>query len=140
MTPHAILLAAIHSVKTPETKNRLEEITWAPDYAEPSYSLSRPDTKAGIYLGNWNPPTKYDPVFQQQVSVIDGNILPRLKKVLEKVGADIEWSDEWAFCHDCSKIGRTQPDGWFWQSSLIVDLAEGSCLCKECHNRNQETR
>lgn len=135
MKVYTILFAAIRSAKTPETKNRLEEITWAPDYAEPGYSLASPDKKAGIYLGNWNPPTTYDPVLQRQVTVLDGRILPRVKEALEKAGANTEWCDEWALCHDCSKIARTVSDGYDWQSSLIVNLTEASCLCKECHSQ-----
>lgn len=129
MTPNRIIEAAKNSATTRETRNRLEEITSYPGYVEPGYS----DPKEGIYLSNWNAPSVYDPVRQCRVEVEDGDIIPRLKNALEAVGANTEWSDEWTFCHDCSCIGRTISDGYGWKPSLVINLTEGSCLCKDCH-------
>lgn len=126
-----ILKAALNSATTDETRRRLEEISWAPGYAEPGYE--DPKDKKGVYLGNWNAPDYYDPVQRCRIDYPDGHLLPRLKEALEKAGADTEWEDEWACCDDCGRIARTIPDWIGWQSVLIYNLSEGSCLCRGCY-------
>lgn len=131
MKPYTILEAARNSATTDETRRRLEEISWAPGYAEPGYD--DPKDKKGVYLGDWNAPDYYDSVQQCRVDYPDGHLLPQLKETLEKTGADTEWDDEWARCHDCGRIARTIPNRIGWQSVLIYNLSEGSCLCRGCY-------
>ncbi len=126
MKCYRILEAANNSAKTRETKNRLEEITWAPGYAEPGYSCG----PEGIYFGNWNEPDNYDSVMKDRVPVSDANILPRLGDCLEKNGAEVEWSDEWSTCSDCGKAMRTSPDSFWWKFAGVEK--KGEYYCKEC--------
>jgi hypothetical protein len=139
MTPHRILQAAINSAITPATRNRLEEITWAPHYVEPGYDSPDPINlvvikKKGIYFGNWNEVTFYSAESTMRFTYADGNLLPRLMRALEKSGASIEWSDEWTTCDECGGAMRTQPDGHSWTPSYIYTEANSSCLCSECYD------
>jgi hypothetical protein len=131
MKPDTILEAARNSATTDETRHRLEEISWAPGYVEPG--CIEPKNEKGVYLGDWNAPDFYDPVQRCRVDYQDGHLLPRLKAALEKAGADTEWDDEWARCHDCGCIARTIPDWMGWKPFLIYNLSEGSCLCRDCY-------
>lgn len=93
-------------------KYRVEEIRFAPDYAEPGYG---PAGK-GILLANWN-----------KVEV--DRTMVRLGDIIERLGYQTEWSDEWVECDDCGKTFRTIPNCYFWEQSGI-DGEE--CLCREC--------
>lgn len=157
MKAHTILQAAINSARTPETKNRLEEISWSPGYAEPGYSITCPNHEAGvvcdcgkckllrkgeklpgIYFGNWNEPETYK-VFDVQVKVSDSKILPRLARALEKAGAEVEWNDEWRLCEECSLAFRCEPDNFWWKPSGVVDVDKGTCYCLECAKEKSDT-
>ncbi len=54
----------------------------------------------------------------------------RLGKALESIGVEIEWSDEWASCDECSKLVRTSADSHGWQPSYKQD--EDGIRCVEC--------
>lgn len=87
----------------------------ASDYAEPSYRLTSED--GAVVLGNWNP--KRFPSRNEDGEVIDPltkeeNMPERLASALEKIGADIEWFDEWVRCGECCKVFRSQPDSYSW--------------------------
>ncbi len=127
-TTDEILETARNSATTEATRNRLEEIRSYPGYAEPGCA----PTKV-VYLGDWNAPDFYDFAQGCRVEVQDGHLVPQLKEALEKAGVDTEWDDEWASCHDCGRIARTIPDWMGWQSFLIFNLSEGSCLCRDCY-------
>ena len=72
---------------------------FANEYGEPGYS----NPERGIILANWN------------------NVPKGLADWLEKLGYDLEWSDEWTidYNHGC-KAYRTAPSGYDWQSSVMV--------------------
>jgi hypothetical protein len=84
-------------------------------YAEPGYS----DPECGIIaLANWN---HYE----------------REARLLEALGVEIEWSDEWAMCDDCNKLVRTSPDSYCWMRSYWMD---DDCYiqCEECIDKDPE--
>lgn len=92
-------------------------------YAEPGYT----DPECGlIATGNWNEITSW---FDGQRTVIS-NIPKRLGDIFERMGIEIEWSDEWAACSDCQKLVRTQPDSYFWKPSFTLD--DDELVCLEC--------
>lgn len=62
--------------------------------------------------------------------------MQRIGVLLEKIGYDIEWSDEWAVCDDCYKGIRTSPDSYGWEPSFI--MGDGYLVCHECAIENLE--
>jgi hypothetical protein len=90
-------------------ESEIENLGWAPDYAEPGYTAG----KRGVLTANWN----YFP--------------SRIDKTLEQAGFSIEWSDEWATCEDCGKLVRTTGDCWGWQPAYVM---QGECtlVCLDC--------
>jgi hypothetical protein len=93
-------------------------------YAEPGYS-----TATGIIAtGNWNNVNTYDQTTQTSVRV--SSLPSRLGGVFEKLGIEIEWSDEWSECSDCGKLFRTQGDSYSWQPSYV--MGDGEIICHEC--------
>lgn len=84
------------------------DLQYAPDYAEPGY-----DCEKGVILGNWNDQTA-----------------SRIGKLLEKLGFELEWEDEWITCSDCGNALRCQPDCYSWQMSGAI--LDGECLCLCC--------
>lgn len=96
-------------------------------YAEPGYgSYLRDETV--VVLGNWNPkrwPRDGEPPLTPAESLPD-----RLGAALERVGADIEWLDEWDECRECHRAVRTQADSYSWQQSFIE--TDDGRVCHEC--------
>lgn len=119
MTPDLVIQAALRSAKTLEARSRISTIWFAGEYAEPGYS-----TDKGIFLGNWNNVTKWNE--ETQANEIVDNTPKRLGDILEAMGFELEWSDEWTSCESCGAIVRIHPDGYGWQPSY----ADGICL--EC--------
>lgn len=100
-------------------------------YAEPGYT----DPASGIIAtGNWNSVTKYEG--QIGASTVLDDTPELLSDLLEKLGVEIEWFDEWADCDECGKLVRTQPDGWDWHPSYQV--GDGWLECDECCSKRQE--
>lgn len=108
---------------------RIEDINInANGYAEPGYgSLSGEDV---IATGNWNVVDEYDRAGATRVPVKHGNLLPRLAEAFERLGIQIEWSDEWSDCSDCGKLFRTQGDSYSWQPSFAQ--VDDGYVCHEC--------
>lgn len=116
---HTAIEAASASAKTSEGRNRVEEVQLHFDgVVEPGYK-----DHAIVATGNWNDISK------TKHHDSDG-IMPRLGAVLEKLGVELEWSDEWDTCNECSKLFRTSPDSYGWQRSFAE--VDGSILCVEC--------
>lgn len=82
-------------------------------YAEPGYSGDL------IAFGNWN-----------GVNLSRTDAMPRLAAILERLGFQVEWSDEWARCSHCNKAVRTSPDSYGWTPSYIA--GDGELSCSEC--------
>jgi hypothetical protein len=132
MKAETILSAAKNSAKTQSTRDQLECITWAPKYVEPGYTCG----EAGIFFGNWNEVDRYDSALKKRVPEVDGSILPRLMKCLEKCGAEIEWSDEWTTCGECGGAVRTEPDSHWWKPSYRI--MDGEIICNTCAEEDEE--
>lgn len=91
------------------------------EYAEPGYL----DPESGmIALGDWNPRT-FDSPGKQDL------LMPRIGAILEKLGAELEWEDEWCSCEECGKIFRTEPDSHSWTRSYWAHEGIGY-YCRDC--------
>lgn len=94
-------------------------------YAEPGYGSD----DSVVVLGDWNP--------KRWASEGDAPLTPaerlpsRLARSLERVGANIEWLDEWTSCSECLRAVRTQPDSYSWQASFVV-TEDGDTFCLDC--------
>ncbi len=116
-----------------ESRNRLEEIQFYSEYAEPGYD----DPGSGIIaLGNWNNAQKKAEPPKYWVDADD--YVERVAYVLEKrYGAELEWCDEWCGCSECSKLIRTSPNSYQWSPSYYS--GDGEILCPECSQKNADT-
>lgn len=118
-----IIAAGLKSATTNRGRSQIESITICIGYAEPGYS----DPRSGlIAFGNWNAVTKYDG--DKFVTVDDAPA--RVAKLLEKLGVELEWSDEWTTCSACGKAIRTKPDSYSWQPSYTT--TDDGITCHEC--------
>ncbi len=91
------------------------------EYAEPGYE--NPDSQL-IATGNWNSQGGHNgkPV---------DNTMPRIAAILEKLGAELEWEDEWCSCEGCRKLFRTSPSSYSWKCSYWDSNGCG-LYCHEC--------
>ena len=115
-----------------EVSSRIEEIRIHADgYAEPGYT----DPECGlIATGNWNKVDTYNRDKKEREVISD---LPaRISALFEKMGVEIEWSDEWSECGGCNKLVRTSPDSYGWQPSFKV--GDGDLFCHECLKEDPE--
>lgn len=86
----------------------IEDMGWAEGYAEPGYT----DPARGILFANWN------------------HFSDKAGELLEQLGYELEWSDEWDTCGNCAKAVRTTADSHGWQPHFIIE--EGELTCLEC--------
>jgi hypothetical protein len=107
------------------TRNRLEDIQIHEEYAEPGY-----DSKGPILTGNWNP-ISWDKTKKED------DLIFRLGEILEKIGCELEWEDEWSTCADCSRLVRTEPDSYGWTPSYAI-LNECELVCADCIKENPD--
>ena len=122
-----LIEAAARLAKTREGRNRVEEINLnGVGYAEPGYGSAEGEDV--IAFGDWNTCSRYDREAGRSVDT-DG-VMPRLSEALERIGVEIEWSDEWCDCSDCGKAVRTSGDSYSWTPSFKAD--DGGLLCVEC--------
>lgn len=93
-------------------------------YADPAHGKS----DAVVVLGNWNP-ARY-PRGDEPPLTAEESIMPRLADALERVGAEIEWLDEWTSCGGCYKAVRTKPDSYAWRPGYAIVCND--FLCTAC--------
>jgi hypothetical protein len=105
--------------------SRIQDIRLCSSYAEPGYD--DPDSGC-IAFGNWNSITRWNR--ETKTSETIDETMPKLAKLLERMGVELEWIDEWAECCDCGRAVRTEPDSYSWIRSY-VDTDDGTC-CEEC--------
>lgn len=107
-------------------------------YAEPGYSS---DADAVVVLGDWNPrhvsgvtrsryedeslPARYESDDKRVTMPV------RLAAALERVGAEVEWSDEWTQCQECHRAVRTQADSYHWKPSYVY-VTDSGPICSDC--------
>jgi|SRR5215469_1199077 len=126
MTPKLVfnIIEKLQNHPNHQISNWANEVQWHEDYAEPGYSCG----KHGVVTGNWNNIDEYDPATKTRRDISD--IPERLSRVLEKLGVEIEWSDEWTSCSGCYKIVRTSGDSYSWQPSYVY--GDGEIYCHDC--------
>lgn len=113
------------NAKTSSGSSRCDEVWFAEGYAEPGY----PDPKGGVIaFGNWNDIADYSRGVNERRLLDDAPA--RLGHVLEAIGVELEWSDEWVQCEECGLAFRTSPDSYSWQQSGTLD--DGCCVCADC--------
>lgn len=101
----------------------IQDIRLHEGYAEPGY---RTPESGIIATGNWNDVTKY--VNDNRITISD--YPSRIARLFEKLGVEIEWSDEWTTCGNCYKLVRTSADSYGWQPSYV--MYDGELECAEC--------
>ncbi len=94
-------------------------------YAEPGYP-----SDAVVVLGDWNP---RHVAGEDRWNSTDPNVtMPvRLAKALERIGAEIEWCDEWSQCGECYRAVRTSENSYHWKPSYAW-IGEYGIVCHEC--------
>jgi hypothetical protein len=129
-----IIDAGLASTDNREARSRLDEIQLYPGYAEPGYGrLVDEHDEEIVAIGNWNTINRFDHDTNEFIAISD--IPKRVGDLLEKVGIEIEWSDEWTSCDECQKLVRTQPDSYCWTRSY-VDWPDG-LTCEECTDEGE---
>lgn len=120
----AILEAGRSSATTGSGRSQIDSfIVCTQGYSEPGYS----DPASGIIVfGNFNTVSRYD----GKTFVAIDEAPARVAKLLEKLGIELEWSDEWACCDQCGKGVRTKPDSYSWQPSHTS--TDNGITCHEC--------
>jgi hypothetical protein len=104
---------------------------WAHEYAEPGYG-------PGVaVMGNWNEPRWLERDLSDANKAKATRLWARMQSALEKVGAQLEWEDEWSSCGDCGRIVRTQGDSYSWQPSFAI-VNECELVCHECLESDPE--
>jgi hypothetical protein len=99
------------------------DVQFAGGCCEPDY-----DDKP-VALANWNSKSEYNQE-TKELKTID-NIMPRLAKVLEKMGYAIEWQDEWHTCDNCGKAVRSSADSYSWKRYFWI-AEDCNILCGNC--------
>ena len=118
-----------------EIKSRLEEITIYCDaensYAEPGYSAEV------VAIGNWNEIDAYNQITRSRDTI---STLPkRLGDALERLGVQIEWSDQWSSCSDCGRLVRTDADAMSWAPYYAQSgIENGEIVCLDCADHAAE--
>jgi hypothetical protein len=121
-----VLAAATNSARTNEARSRLSYLTFT-HYCEPGYG-DKP-----VVLGNWNDTGHWSREANRWVS--EDDTLPRLGRVLERLGYELDWHDEYVICDQCGGAFRTSPDSYGWQCSGSMD--EDGCWCRDCLDPGQ---
>ena len=113
MTPEHAIKCAIAAANSSQ-RSEAESIDWTPGYSEPGYEAGRTldhrgqETTHGVFFANWNPDS-----FDKDTPKC-ARVMSRLCDILERMGCDIEWSDEWDTCTDCGNAFRNSPDSYSW--------------------------
>lgn len=96
--------------------SEVENMGFAPDYAEPGYDTPR----NGVLLADWN------------------SLPSNLDSILERAGYAVEWSDEWSTCDSCNRIVRTSPNSYGWRRSYVL-YNDCEIICADCVREDLDT-
>lgn len=124
--------AAKNSTKDRDVQYHLEDLFEGSGlhyggYAEPGYSHD-----GIIATANWNDKSEYkDGKFE-----VRDNTMPRVAALLERLGVELEWSDEWMECSDCNGLVRTSPNCYGWKRFYWEDNCE--VICGNCVKKHPE--
>ena len=117
MTPQYVLRKSlcrpVESYTVRQAEQEIDNLLYSHDYAEPGYET----LKRGILFANWN------------------LFCAKAVTLCERMGFEIEWSDEWTTCSDCDKAVRTSPDSAYWTPSYVI-TKDGDFWCKECNDHD----
>ena len=103
---------------------RLEDVSFYPGFAEPGYT----QPKRGVAMGNWNTGTKYNQE-TREFDVLDDTVNV-LGFLLENMGCDCVFDDEYTACSNCYKLIRTSPDSYGWEPSFLQ--VNDDIVCHDC--------
>lgn len=81
-----------------------------------------------VVLGDWNDKTKYH-AETRTFETLD-SMPSRLARSLERVGAEVEWHDEWSQCCNCYRAIRTEPTSYGWVPEYM--WAGDGYVCQDC--------
>jgi uncharacterized protein (TIGR02996 family) len=110
---------------TPEGRARCEDVRWHAKYAEPGYTTP----EAGICLGNWNTAERHT----AGAGYRDVDDTPKLLgDLLEALGVECEWSDEWDTCDECGGLVRTCANCFDWTPHYRADDDTELPICLNC--------
>lgn len=134
MTPHHAIKAAQH-VATDLTRCEVESII----LARVSESWTLPDESDPRHaFADWNDQRSRDPDgvhgYGPHVGQRTDTTMARLMNILERMGVEIEWADEWVMCDGCGRMLRSSPDCWDWKMFGYIDdciVTCGHCIDSE---------
>lgn len=92
-------------------------------YAEPGYPSG---DDVVIVLGDWNDKIRYVDGVRE---VLD-DFPSRLARSLERVGAELEWLDEWYSCSGCFRAVRSTENSYHWKPAYL--WTDNGPVCHEC--------
>jgi len=115
-----------------QIRNHLERFTLHSEgYAEPGY-----DSQTGVIVtGDYNDVDTCDR--ETKARMVISTLPSRLLAVLEKLGVECEWSDEWSACGGCDKLFRTEPDSHDWSPSYTYQ--DRDLYCADCAESDEDT-
>jgi hypothetical protein len=94
-------------------------------YAEPGYGSD----ESVIVFGNWNP-KRFARAGDAPLTKAE-SLPERLSNALERIGAEVQWCDEWTTCIGCARAIRTEGNSYHWRP-FYTFIDEEGCLCGEC--------
>jgi len=106
-------------------ENVLPDLREYARYCEPGYD----DPEGLILSADWNDRDSYDAATRTRV--VTDNRPRRIGDLLERLGCELEWCDEWTACEECNGAIRTQPDSMSWTPSYVWE-DECTIVCTEC--------
>lgn len=108
---------------TGQARTAIDAVDFGDHYCEPGY------TDGMIAVGNWNGVSQYDGKLRCRFELDDAPKV--LGEMLEKLGFELEWADEWTRCDECSGLLRSQPDCFHWHPAFRE--VDGETLCEHCY-------
>lgn len=107
------------------------QFQWAEGYADPLAD----EPEAGVAFGNWNDSRRYDP--ETRESTVTDRTPSRVARLLERLGVECEWEDEWTTCAECYRAIRTSPDCYSWTPAYLL-ANECEPVCEACVESDPE--
>lgn len=104
------------------------DIDWAAEYVEPGYTAG----PRGILFADWNNEQRQGTEAERaagQYWIDVSDFRSRFARILERIGYECEWSDEWVVC-ECGKAVRIEADSYCWRPSFV--MRDGDLACAEC--------
>lgn len=123
-----ILNAAYNVATHQNTRYRLQDMRFAPGYAEPGY----PDVEL-VVIGDWNTVSEFK---EGKWITLDGTMARVANLISSLDGVEIDWCDEYVACDECQRFVRSKPDSYSWTRSYY-ELPD-SRVCQYCIDENED--